>query len=767
MKRSISALTVILGCFAAAWAAEPAPLTTLRAIRALTNEEASRSLPVDFEATVTFIRDSEGTLFVQDGDEAIYVYPVEKAGIAPGDRVRIIGTTHADLSASVVGKTVTLLHQGTLPPAVSAGYDDLIRGKFDCKLVTVRAVIRTVDMEMRQNTRDASAPMHPVTRVRMLTEGGYIEALVDGADADTLSNLLDSAVEVTGIATFGFDGKMQPTGVELEVTSRADFKLVTLAKTDPWSIAATPMDRILNGSHIRDLTERIRVHGSLTYYQPGTAVVIQDGTKSLWISTMTRSTLRVGDSVDAIGFPGIYDNSVALTHAEINDSHVFAPISPKPATVKELMASSKIFDLVSIEGQVATAVREAAQDEYVLVNGGQVFTAIYRHGDGAIPPMKAIPVGSRVRVSGICILESSNPFNAQVPFDILLRTPDDIAIVANPSLLSPRNLIIVVGLLLAVLFAVGARGWLVERKVRRQTTAMAYLEQRRGRILEDINSSRPLAAIIEEITELVSCKLKGTPCWCQIADGAQLGNCPPKISGFRVVEAEIPARSGAPLGTIYAAFDPLTKPSSVEHEALSMATALAALAIETRRLYTDLRHRSEFDLLTDTLNRFSLDKRLDLLIAEARQSAGLVGLIYVDLDRFKQINDCHGHQIGDLYLQDVSLRMKQQLRNVDSLARIGGDEFAVLVPEVHNRADLEEIALRLEQCFDEPFTVEDVTLHGSASVGIAVYPQDASNKDLLFRVADAAMYAAKNHKRRIEIALAAERDPEPYPAGTA
>jgi diguanylate cyclase (GGDEF)-like protein len=192
-----------------------------------------------------------------------------------------------------------------------------------------------------------------------------------------------------------------------------------------------------------------------------------------------------------------------------------------------------------------------------------------------------------------------------------------------------------------------------------------------------------------------------------------------------------------------------------------MASALAALAIETRRLYTDLLHRSDFDLLTDTLNRFSLDKRLDNLIAEARESAGLIGLVYVDLDRFKQINDSHGHQIGDLYLQEVSLRMKRQLRNADSLARIGGDEFAVLLPNVHSRADVEEIALRLEQSFDEPFSIEGVTLQSSASVGIAVYPQDATEKEHLLRVADTAMYAAKNHKRRIERSLSCEQEREP------
>ncbi len=364
--------------------------------------------------------------------------------------------------------------------------------------------------------------------------------------------------------------------------------------------------------------------------------------------------------------------------------------------------------------------------------------------------MKQIPVGSTVRVIGICTQEDSNRFVAMLPFNILLRSTDDIAVVANPSPVNTRNLLLLVALLLTVLFAVGARGWLIERRTRRQTSTTAYIEQRRSGILENINSSRPLAEIIEEITELASCMLKGAPCFCQIAGGAQLGNCPPKIAAFRLVHAEIPARSGPALGFIFAALDPRTSPSAVESEALTMATALAALAIETHRLYSDLLHRSEFDQLTNAHNRFSLDKHLDDLIAVARNAAGLFGLIYVDLDRFKQINDLYGHQVGDLYLKEVAVRMKGQLRSVDTLARIGGDEFAALLPDVHSRADVEEIALRLEQCFDEPFLVEDVTLHTSASVGIALYPQDAPTKELLFRIADAAMYAAKHAKQQLE-----------------
>jgi diguanylate cyclase (GGDEF)-like protein len=153
--------------------------------------------------------------------------------------------------------------------------------------------------------------------------------------------------------------------------------------------------------------------------------------------------------------------------------------------------------------------------------------------------------------------------------------------------------------------------------------------------------------------------------------------------------------------------------------------------------------RSEFDLLTDIHNRFSLEKRLDAQIEVARQDAGIFGLIYIDLNKFKQVNDQYGHHIGDLYLQEVARRMKQQLRSHDLLARLGGDEFAVLLPMVHNRADVEEVSQRLEHCFEAPLALEENILKGSASFGIAVYPEDGATKDKLLNVADAAMYAAK------------------------
>jgi diguanylate cyclase (GGDEF)-like protein len=111
------------------------------------------------------------------------------------------------------------------------------------------------------------------------------------------------------------------------------------------------------------------------------------------------------------------------------------------------------------------------------------------------------------------------------------------------------------------------------------------------------------------------------------------------------------------------------------------------------------------------------------------------------------VNDVYGHHIGDLYLQEVAIRMKHQLRAVDVLARLGGDEFAALLPELRNRAEVDEITHRLERCLTEPFAAEGYVIHGSASVGIALDPEDGTTKDSLLSAADTAMYVNKHIRR--------------------
>jgi diguanylate cyclase (GGDEF)-like protein len=742
MQKLLLVIAVFLGWTSTARPETPPALTSLPAIQALSGSEARKALPVAVEGTVTYY-DNLSSLFIQEGDSAIYVQAAANANLVPGDRVQVRGKTHMDFRPDVYADETKLLRHGSLPNAVPTDFPKLIRAEFDCRRVTVHATVRSADI--------VTDSLFPSIYLELLMDGGYIEASVIGHDPSVLKELLDADVEITGVVTGKFDSKKQLAGIVLAVPSMAGVKILKRASVNPASLPFTPMDEILKGYDVRDLTQRVRVKGTITYNQPGSAVVLQNGAKSLWIKTLSEVPFHVGHLAEATGFPDARNGDLTLTRGDISEETTYAPIPPAQMTWKQLAPGTSAFDLVSVEGVVLTSIRGHSQDEFVLVADGHRFSAIYRHPDTGsgvpLPPMKIVPVGARLRVTGICVPSyGSDPLQGPVAFDILLRSFNDIVIVGTPSWLTIRNLLLLVALLLAVVVVVGARGWIIEHKVRRQTVALAYIEQRRSRILEDINGSRPLAEVLEEITELASFKLSGAPCWCQIAEGAKFGNRPPVLTGLRVIQTEIPAHSGAALGTVFAALNALVKPHAVEGEAMTMAVGLATLAIETRRLYSDLRRRSEFDQLTDIHNRSFLDARLNKLIEESRKQGAIFGLIYIDLDDFKLVNDRCGHHVGDHYLQQSAQRMNRQLRGHDMLARLGGDEFAVLVQRVRTRADIEEIALRLEHCFDDPLSIDGFLLNGSASVGFAIYPEDGETGDSLLKAADAAMYRVKNAK---------------------
>jgi diguanylate cyclase (GGDEF)-like protein len=747
-------------------------MTSLRQIHELSNGEGDKAYAVAFEATVTFYRGDEKILFVQDGDVAICIVATTQAELLPGDRVLIRGTTAGSYNPIVISNDITVLHHGNLPMPAPAYFSQLVKGQFDCRLVSVKGVIRAADLEVKQ-----SWMRRTISEIQLRTDSGPISVYLDTDDLKTLRNLLDNTVEITGVSGGRFDDKMQLTGTLLYTPSIANIKILARPGTSPWLAPVTSLDKILSVYEMHDLTPRIRVQGTITYYQPGHAIVLQDSLKSLWIETSTNEPLRIGDRADAIGFTDAHDRFMSLIDAEIQDSQVYAPVVPRPSTWKQLAAWSSNTpdghqnDLVSIEGRVVTEVREATQDEFVMDSEGGLFTAIYHHPPriSDLPPMMNIPLGSRIRLTGICTrtdTKSAIP-GKEVPFDILLRSFDDIVVVAPPPLVNTRNLILAVILLLLAGITVGAWGLVLMRKVHRQTVVMASrtraeaeLERQRSGILEDINGSRPLAEILEKITELVSFQLDGAYCWCEITDGAVLGVRPEKTKTLRIIHMKITGRSSSSQGTLFAGIDPFTPTCESESEALSVGTRLATLAIETRRLYSDLLRRSEFDLLTDIHNRFSLETHLDASIEEARANAGIFGLLYIDLDKFKQVNDLYSHRIGDLYLQEVARRMKQQLRSHDLLARLGGDEFAVLLPKVRNRAGVEEIAQRMEHCFDAPIVLEGHSLQGSASIGIALYPENGATKDNLLSAADASMYIIKNSKKKAEMKLEQEQKTE-------
>ena len=141
MRKLIPLLAIVLGWAAAVWPEPPPILTSVRAISALSNDQARQKLPVAFEATATYFRGYENLLFVQDGDRALFVLASTNAKIVPGDRVRVRGTTRASFHAIILSRDVTVLGHGPMPRPLQADFNNLILGQHDCMLVTMRGVV--------------------------------------------------------------------------------------------------------------------------------------------------------------------------------------------------------------------------------------------------------------------------------------------------------------------------------------------------------------------------------------------------------------------------------------------------------------------------------------------------------------------------------------------------------------------------------------------------------------------------------------------------
>lgn len=149
------------------------------------------------------------------------------------------------------------------------------------------------------------------------------------------------------------------------------------------------------------------------------------------------------------------------------------------------------------------------------------------------------------------------------------------------------------------------------------------------------------------------------------------------------------------------------------------------------------------DGLTGLANRRSLEERLDLELKHARRARARLGVLFLDLDGFKSINDTYGHRAGDELLVAVGGRLSAVLREVDTVARISGDEFCVLVPELSEPADVALVAQKIVDAVVRPVILDGVAVPVATSVGAAVYPDDAGSAEGLLSAADAAMYRAK------------------------
>lgn len=182
---------------------------------------------------------------------------------------------------------------------------------------------------------------------------------------------------------------------------------------------------------------------------------------------------------------------------------------------------------------------------------------------------------------------------------------------------------------------------------------------------------------------------------------------------------------------------------SIQLDDSTLSLAIVRDITDRDRQQKELEHQAVHDALTELPNRALLMNRLQHAIDIAQRDGKPLALLLLDLDRFKEVNDTLGHQVGDVLLREVARRLPSKIRKTDTVARIGGDEFAVLLPAVTDLDRAWRVSSRILDVFEEPFTYDGLALDIGVSIGIAIFPEHAQQEDALLKCADVAMYAAK------------------------
>ncbi|HET7453182.1 MAG TPA: EAL domain-containing protein, partial [Thermoanaerobaculia bacterium] len=200
------------------------------------------------------------------------------------------------------------------------------------------------------------------------------------------------------------------------------------------------------------------------------------------------------------------------------------------------------------------------------------------------------------------------------------------------------------------------------------------------------------------------------------------------------------ARDGTPI-------DMLVSASMMEYEGGRAILSIHHDVTETRRAERQIERLAYEDALTGLANRVRFEDRLGIALATARRESHPLAVLFIDLDRFKVVNDSLGHKVGDILLQQAADRLLPLIRLSDTLARVGGDEFVLLLSKIDQRDSAAVVARKVQEMFRKPFRIGHRELFVTPSIGISVFPDDGDDADSLVKNADAAMYAAKQRGR--------------------
>jgi len=724
------------------------PIVSIGWLRQLQPDAAqsTHSPAVHFRAEVTYYDSVAPNLFVQDASGGTWVDLRGVAGAPPrpGQLLDLRGYAGLGFAPYVAKPQWRVLGTRALPTPVHVDYQQASTGVFDGQFVEIDGVVRSF---LQQAEGD-------VLVIDVATPSGTFKVRVPDYHEGFPMQLVDARVRFRGVCGTAFNRRNQIVAIHIFVNSLKNSQVLEPAPADPFNIEATAISNV--GRFSSNLTEihRLKVVGLMTAVFPQRGLFLMDSTGGLYAETQDGTPAQPGDEVEVIGFPSTGEYAPVLRSARFRRTGKHSQIVPSVVSGHSALSGEFDGQLVNISGTVRSYRQRQRESVPVLESDDHTaFEADLAHTNGEWLG----EIGSRVALTGVCSVradENGNPSE----FRIVLRGLPDAKILNSPPWMNTRRAFLLsFSLTMSTLFIVG---WVVvlKRRVKHQTEVI------RLKLENEITLENRYRNIFEgNLTGLYISQQDGSIIDCN-------ESCA-KILGFQSREQLLADRVGA--GQITKAFCNgssqteivnaeyrfkrndgrfgwvLSNARCVQHKGDGETVIEGGLIDITDRKTAEqqIQFLAYYDSLTGVANRTLFQDRLAKAIASARRHKERVAVLFLDLDRFKNINDSLGHTCGDLILTEVALRLQTCAREQDTVARLGGDEFVLVLGSIKTPADAAVAAERVARAVSKDFEVQGRVLSVTCSIGISLYPEHGEDAETLIKHADAALYSSKENGR--------------------
>lgn len=782
-------------------------LTTALAVHELPLSAARRAYPVHLRAVVTYFDAGNHLLFVQDRSDGIFVElsEKEKGTMQAGDEVDVAGVTTADFAPDVAKARIKVLGHPGLPVPKKGRFGSASLGREDCHWIELEGVVQRV----AQGRADALLTLgwgRNSYKAHVLAPAGSLAHLLD-ADVTlrgVCGALFNGKHQMLGIQMFVPGRECIRVLRAPRIPSQDPFSMPVTAIADLLQFSRA--HDMGHSVRLRGTVTYANRSGSTWVRDATGGLMIQDHSAE---GLATGDLVDAVGFPEIAGFGPVL-RGARVKRLQSGKPPLPVSVTAQDAIRGDFDSQLVQIDgrLIDRLQQPAEQILTVASGEMIftahLPNGGAARTL----EPGTRLRLTGI-CSVEVEQSQDLILPRTFRLLLRSPadVDILGRPPWLTADRVIPVLAGAALLVIAAlawaGLLRkrvrAQTFALHAQTVQLQAAHQRTRDALQKaceaesLDLDSKRILELIARDEPVDLIVDHIAEAVALHCEGAA--CAILLGAphnqRVWVVPAMPAGWVEVLGRIDIRSvsfspevrapkqfsedpawldfidsqknarfrtfcsapivvdGATAGVISAFFRNEQRPAAepgAQGPPLGLWCNIAALALERRRLHDQLSYRAQHDGLTGLPNRALLYERLEAEIQRATHGGSLLGVLYIDLDGFKQINDTYGHDGGDAVLQEAARRMTQVVRRGDMVARIGGDEFVVLLPLLSRREDAQPVVDKIAAVMREPIYAHHQRLSVSACVGIGIWPLDGDKPDPLLRFADAQMYGEKRRR---------------------